>query len=60
MVVLDRMVIALQNIIFRISKPKHMLWVLKRTVSRSEHPKRMLKMIGKTIFTFLRSKTVLI
>ena len=35
-----------QNINFLISQPKHMLWVLKRTVS-------MLKLMGKKIFTIL-------
>ena len=35
-----------------------MLWVPKRTVSMTpfEHPKHMLKLIGKKIFTILRSK----
>ena len=35
--------------IFLISQPKHMLWVLKRTVS-VRHTKGMLKMMGKKIF----------
>ena len=36
-----------------ISQPKHMLWVLKRTVSISyfEHPKMMFKLMGKDIIT---------
>ena len=39
-----------------------MLWVPKRTVSMSpfEHPKHMLKLIGKKIFTVLRSKNLFI
>ena len=32
-----------------------MLWVLKRDGS-FEHPKHMLKLMGKNIFKFLRSK----
>ena len=46
-----------------ISQPKHMLWVLKRTVSVGgsfEHPKHMLKLMGKEIFTMLRSKFLFI
>ena len=47
---------------FLISQPKDMLWVLKRTVSMSsfEHPKHMLKLMGKKIFTILRSKILFI
>ena len=48
---------------FLIFQPKHMLWVLKRTVSMRrffEHPKHMLKLMGKKIFTILRSKIVFI
>ena len=37
---------------FLISQPKHMLWVLKRTVSTRLMDKEM----DKTIFTILRSK----
>ena len=47
----------LQKIIFLISQPKHMLWVLIRTVSmrRSlEHPKHMFKLMGKKIITIIR------
>ena len=39
-----------------------MLWVLKRTVSINgsfEHPKHMFKLMGKKIFTNLRSKICL-
>ena len=49
--------IAYQKIIFLISQPKHMLWVLIRTVSMRqffEHPKRMFKLLGKKIITILR------
>ena len=45
------------NIIFFISHPKHMVWVLKRTVSmrRSlEHPKHMFKLMGKKTIKSLR------
>ena len=35
---------AYQNINFLISEPKHMLWVLKRTVSM-RHPKHMFKLM---------------
>ena len=49
---------AYQNIYFVICQPKHMLWVLKRTVSvRKKH---MLKLIDKKIFTCLRSKNLFI
>ena len=42
---------------FFISHPKHMLWVLKRTVSMRwfEHPKHMLKLMGMKIITILGS-----
>ena len=45
-----------QKIDFLISQTKHMLWVLKRTVSMSsfEHPKHMSKLMGEKIFTILR------
>ena len=39
-----------------ISQPKHILWVLKRTVSMRrvfEHPKHILKLVGKKILTIL-------
>ena len=43
------------KIIFFISHPNHMLWVLKRTVSPSfEHPKHMFKLMGKKIINVLR------
>ena len=49
---------AQQKLHFLISQPKHMLWVLKRTVSMRrfffEHPKHMLKLTGKKISTILR------
>ena len=41
---------------FLIFQPKHMLWVLKRTVSMRRFfcgPKHMLKIMGKKIFTIL-------
>ena len=43
------------------SWPKHILWILKRTVSDGsfEHPKYMLSMMGKKIFTILLSKNCL-
>ena len=41
-----------------ISQPKHMLWVLKRTVSyrtvNIERPKHVLKLIDKQIIAILR------
>ena len=40
--------------IFLISQPKHMLWLIKRTVSMSKHPKHILKLTDKVIFTILR------
>ena len=53
-----------QNDHFLISQAKHMLWVLKRTISMRrflpsqldgsfEHPKHILKIMGKKIFTIL-------
>ena len=45
------------KIIFFISHPKHMLWVLKRTVSMRqsiEHSKHMFKLMGKKIIKILR------
>ena len=42
--------VIISKFIFLISQPKHLLWVLKRTISlRStfEHPKDMFKLIGK-------------
>ena len=38
-----------------ISQPKHMLWVLKRTISSFEHPKHILQLMDKKIFTILGS-----
>ena len=41
-----------------ISQPKHILWILKRTVSMRQtflYPNHMLKLMGKNIFTTLRS-----
>ena len=47
------------KIIFVISHPKHILWVLKRTVSiwdgSFEHSKHMFRWMGKKIITILRS-----
>ena len=46
-----------QKIIFLISEPKHMLWVLKWTVSMRrffEHPQHMFKLMGKKIIAILR------
>ena len=48
---------AYQKINFLISKPKHMLWGLKRTVSLSTQ--NMLKRMCKKIFTILRPKLCL-
>ena len=48
---------------FLISQPKHMLWVLKRTISVRrffEHPKHALKLMSKKIFTILHSKFLFI
>ena len=48
---------AYQKINFLISQPKHMLWVLKLTVSMRrffQHPKHMFKLMGKKIITILR------
>ena len=41
--------------IFFIFHPKHMLWVLKRTVSMRHMFKHMFKLLGKNIFTILHS-----
>ena len=41
---------AQRKIIFLIFQPKHMLWVLKRTIS----PKRMFKLMDKKIIAILR------
>ena len=52
-----------QNIDFLISEPKHMLWVLKRTVSMRRffvHPKHMFKLMDYKIFTILRSTILFI
>ena len=46
-----------------ISQPKHMLWVLKRTVTMRRFflaPNYRLKLMCKKILTILRSKTVFI
>ena len=53
------------KIIFIISQPEHMLWVLKRTVSMMgdgsfEHTIHMFRIMGKNIITILRSKIPLI
>ena len=51
-----------QKFNFLISKPKHMLWVLKRTVSMRRFfwaPKHMLRLMGKEILTSLSSKILL-
>ena len=45
------------NIIFFISYPKHMLWLLKKTVPMDdsfEHTKRMFKLMDKKAITILR------
>ena len=50
------------KIIFLISQPKHVLWVLKRTVSMTgsfEHPKLLFKLIGKEINAILGAQTIL-
>ena len=47
------------EIIFHISQPKHMLWVLKRDGS-FEHPKHMFKLMGKEINTILGAQTIFI
>ena len=47
------------KIIFLISQPKHMLRVLKRTIS-FEHPKHMFKLVGKEINAILGAQTILI
>ena len=42
-----------QKIIFLISQPKHILWVLKRiSLGSFEHPKYMFKLMGKKITNF--------
>ena len=45
-----------QKIMFFIFQPKHILWVLKRTVGSFEHPIHMLKLMDKKIFTIFHSK----
>ena len=47
---------ALLNINFLISQPKHMVWVLKRTVSM----KHIFKLMGKEINAILGAQTILI
>ena len=50
------------KIIFLISQPKHMLWVLKRTVSMRqsfEHAKHMFRLKDKERNTILPSKVCL-
>ena len=42
-------------IFFVISQPKHMLWVLKRTVSL-RHPKHMFKLMDKKIIAISRAQ----
>ena len=54
-----------QKLTFLISQTKHMLLVLKRTISFStrwlfEHPKQMLKLMDKNIFAILHSKILFI
>ena len=55
---------AYENINTLISQPKHMLGVLKRTVSMRDgsfkYPKRMFKLMDYKIFKILRSKILLI
>ena len=49
--------------IFLITQPKHMLWVLKRTVSMKGsfgHPKHMFNLMGKEINAILCAQTILI
>ena len=55
------------KIIFLISEPKHMLWVLKITVSQPpkwdcslKHLKDMIKLMGKKIFTILHAQILFI
>ena len=51
------------KIIFLISQPKHMLWVLKRTVSMKRFfgvPKTNVKIVGKEINTILGAQPILI
>ena len=50
---------AYQKNIFLISQPKHYVVGTQRD-SSFESPKHMLKLMGKEIFTILRSKTLLI
>ena len=48
-----------QKLFFLISKPKHMLLVLKRTVSMRPffwHTKHVLKLIGRKLFTIFTLK----
>ena len=54
---------AQQEIYFLISQPKHMLWVLKRTVwlkGYVGHPQHMLIMTDKKIFTIVSRKRLFI
>ena len=50
------------KIIFLISQPKHILWVLKRTISYTqmnhlnEHQKHKIKLMGKKTITILHLK----
>ena len=49
------------KIFFFISQHKHILWVLKRTVSMRrffEHPKLMLKLMDKKISQFYAKKLI--
>ena len=51
------------KIIFLISQPKHMIWVLKRTFSMKrffQSHKHMLKLMGKEINAILGVQTFLI
>ena len=50
------------KIIFLISQPEHLLWVLKRTLSISffEHPKHMFKSMRKEINAIIGSQTIVI
>ena len=51
------------QVIFLISQPKHMLWVLKRTASRDssfEHPKHMYELMGMELNAILGAQTILI
>ena len=54
---------AQQEINFLISQPKHMLWVLKRTIwlkGYFGHPQHMLIMTDKKIFTIVSRKRLFI